>query len=809
MLIFFQGGGYSFGVRAEKPGNTWAFQNNGEPVEQDGIKLKETAVEDTYDKDTYGEFDVKLEVEGDVPIVKSEEKLDVVLAIDRSNSMKHNKRMVKAKAAAAAFIDKLLTDGEGKVRTDDKVKVGLVGFGGVNQEKTEPVLEFSPLSNNPSNLKEAVNGYTYYPAGLNSGATFTQAGLMKAYEILQDNNGHNKAIVLISDGEPTYAYKDENHNKVIGNGYDWYLKTIRETTIAEAEKIKGNNVTMYSLGVGVIDKGKKVLQNIATSADYYSDVDDAADNLNAELDKVADKIKPSIVNADIELKMNDMVEFNNSADLTQIKVEIKGADGADQDVLTAKADAIKKTVAWDSDAKTLSFGDITLDKDEVLNITYKAKLVEAHRDGNWKALNAAAVLYTEGKAKDSNKKLNFIIPEVKDKIPEVNDIVTTSIIVNKKWEGKIRDDIKSVTFNVFADGKPTNNIVTVEEDSDGKWTGTIALPKYNNGREINYTLEEQEIDGYERTIKYEKDTNGNFEFLVINKNVEKNTFTATLTKEWEGGVGNEVTFIFTDMDGGGSTYTTKLEKNQFNSAKLWSGTVSLPKYNSAGGDAHYLVTEKEIKGFTSNYPNGTEISADQPNVTFINTKAPITPDPNKPETPGTDTPDPNKPETPDTDTPTNPNNPVLPVVPSTPDNPSEPSTPGEPSTPTEPDTPVAPSVPPVNPPIDVPFIPDRIINEELIPEGDPVFDIVNEGDTPLGKAKVDKKEKTYTFIDDDKAPKGVAKIHDDNTLEVLKVFDDKTPQGRLPKTGGNSGNRLILVGVALLGLGMVIRKKIR
>ncbi|MGP1432766.1 MAG: hypothetical protein ACTTKP_00600 [Catonella sp.] len=77
-------GGYSFGVRAEEPEKTWAFQKNGELVEQDGIKLKETAVEDTYGQAPYGEFDVKLEVEGDVPIVKSKEKLDVVLAIDCS-----------------------------------------------------------------------------------------------------------------------------------------------------------------------------------------------------------------------------------------------------------------------------------------------------------------------------------------------------------------------------------------------------------------------------------------------------------------------------------------------------------------------------------------------------------------------------------------------------------------------------------------------------------------------------------------------------------------------------------------------------
>ncbi|MGP1612844.1 MAG: VWA domain-containing protein [Catonella sp.] len=733
MLVnIFGGGGYSFGVRAKEPENTWDFQNNGVLVEQDDIKLKETALEDTYSQDPYGEFDVKLEVEGDVPIVKSEEKLDVVLAIDRSNSMSHHKRMAKAKAAAAAFVDKLLTDGEGNVRTDNKVKVGLVGFGGVNQEKTEPVLEFSPLSDNPSNLKDAVNGYDYYPAGLNSGATFTQAGLMKAYEILQDDNGHNKAIVLISDGEPTYAY-DKQYKTVIGNGYDWFLKTIRTTTIAEAGKIKGNNVTIYSLGIGVDETGEGVLKQIATSDDYYSRVAGDAEKLQEELDKVADKIKPSIVNADIELTMNDMVEFKNAADLTEIKVEIKGPDGANQDALTAKADAIKKTVTWDSAAKTLSFGDITLDKGEVLNITYKAELVEAHRDGEWKALNETAVLYPEGKAKDSDKNLDFIIPEVKD-------IVTTSIIVNKKWEGTPKEGLK---------------------------VGLFSKESFNS--DVPTTSAVMPIAGKDNEEK------------IIFKNVKL-----------KDDLGNTIEYVAREIDADG-----KILKGEAGESFILEGK----KYNVSYDDDKFIITNTEDKVLTP--PDG---------------QTPGTPgsptEPSKPENPE-DKPKPEQPETPkkpeegnptEPTTPTDPGTPGQPFVPSTPYTPTEPSTPTEP---TVPSTPVTPSIPSVNPPIDVPFTPDRIINEELIPEGDPVFDIVNEGDTPLGKAKVDKKEKTYTFIDDDKAPKGVAKIHDDNTLEVVKVFDDKTPQGRLPKTGGNNGNRLILLGVALFGLGLIIRRKIR
>ena len=152
--------------------------------------------------------------------------------------------------------------------------------------------------------------------------------------------------------------------------------------------------------------------------------------------------------------------------------------------------------------------------------------------------------------------------------------------------------------------------------------------------------------------------------------------------------------------------------------------------------------------------------------------------------------------TPPAVTPSNPGNPVVPL-------------PDTPANPTTPDTPATPNIPSVNPPTNVPFTPDRIINPDLIPEGNPVFNIVDDKNTPLGDAKVNKDKGTYTFVDDGETPKGVAKIHDDNTLEVVKVFDNKTPQGSLPKTGGSNENVFVLLGGVLLGLGFVVRKKLK
>lgn len=281
------------------------------------------------------------------------------------------------------------------------------------------------------------------------------------------------------------------------------------------------------------------------------------------------------------------------------------------------------------------------------------------------------------------------------------------------------------------------------------------------------------------------------------------------------GSGAEIKYVAREIDTDG-----KILKGEAGE----SFTLDGKKYNVSYDDANFLITNTEDAESTppgGTTPPGGSTPPSEPSTPIVppateTPEKPATDTPTKPSEPTepgkpTEPTEPTKPSSPTEpttpDTPSTPETPVLPVVPMT-----TPETPTEPSSPTEstvPGTPATPSIPSVNPPIDVPFTPERIINEELIPEGNPVFDIVNEGDTPLGKAEINKEEKTYTFIDDDKAPKGVAKIHDDNTLEVLKVFDDKVPQGRLPRTGGSNGNRLILIGVALFGLGLIIRKKIR
>ena len=224
----------------------------------------------------------------------------------------------------------------------------------------------------------------------------------------------------------------------------------------------------------------------------------------------------------------------------------------------------------------------------------------------------------------------------------------------------------------------------------------------------------------------------------------------------------------------------------------------------------------------------------KPEVKPENPSTPATPvaiQPEKPSTPATPVAiQPEKPSTPATPEaikpsepvkpaepakPAKPSEPVTPSIPSNtaPSTPSTPSTPGNttPSTPSTPSVPVTPNttIPTVNPPTNVPFTPERIINSDLIPEGNPVFNIVDNNGKSIGTAEVNKDDGTYTFVDDGRTPQGIAKINKDNSLEVVKVFDGKTPKGTLPTTGGSSENGLVLLGFSLLGLGAIFRRKIK
>ena len=102
---------------------------------------------------------------------------------------------------------------------------------------------------------------------------------------------------------------------------------------------------------------------------------------------------------------------------------------------------------------------------------------------------------------------------------------------------------------------------------------------------------------------------------------------------------------------------------------------------------------------------------------------------------------------------------------------------------------------PSTPVVDIPNVPS--------PQGPATP--VNDGDEDNG----------VTEIDEDDVPQGDGKeVKKDNKAnkDTVDITDNKAPKGtaNLPKTGGEAGNFLSIIGLGLIGLGLVIRsRKIR
>ncbi|MBR6950390.1 MAG: Cna B-type domain-containing protein [Oscillospiraceae bacterium] len=81
--------------------------------------------------------------------------------------------------------------------------------------------------------------------------------------------------------------------------------------------------------------------------------------------------------------------------------------------------------------------------------------------------------------------------------PEVTKVEVTKVWTDADDKDGIRPD--SVTINLLADGKETGASVTLNKDNS--WKGTfINLPKYADGKEIEYTISEVAVEGYTTTI---------------------------------------------------------------------------------------------------------------------------------------------------------------------------------------------------------------------------------------------------------------------------------------------------------------------
>ena len=579
-----------------------------------------------------GRFDVELLVKGDGNTTIEEKNLDVVLVVDRSYDNMYKKKkndfdkIEAAKNTANKLVDYFLASG------NDKVKVGLVSFAGNRGGNPNPVLTHTQLTQNADELKKAIRGYR--AVGWNNSPVlmeaFTQAGLIKANEMLGTSNPNKKIIVLISGGEPTLSYgvaydfnsKIRASSNTPRDGYeiwsenswlspsspnkwkqgfddsgDWtpyYIKLskklidvpmgkgkeVKENTITEANNIKTkNNVEIFSVGIKA-DAAKKVLEDIASPSRYYANnISEAVVNEVVKNLKETKKVN-SIENGALEVRASEQV----NSELNSIKLTAENKDtAATAEEKADLAERVNKIIKNFVDG-VLTLGNITLGKNEALSIKYKAELKENYKDGNAYQILKAATLYPKG---INGYQDNFIAPTVKDMAYE-------TVVATKIWEGKPED----AKFGLFRKADAASTLEQVQnvnpkitKNSDSNWTIEFEGIK---GKAVDYVV--KELDGQGKPLNSGNIVSLKGKNYKITESGDGKTITntelinLTVTKEWGSDVPDiakqSVKFRITEN---GKNY-------ELNEKEGWTKTLSnLPLYKD-GNKINYSVVETEING---------------------------------------------------------------------------------------------------------------------------------------------------------------------------------------------------------------------
>lgn len=344
----------------------------------------------------------------------------------------------------------------------------------------------------------------------------------------------------------------------------------RKATISAANVIKNDKVKIYSVGIGLEDSaedgievkngkklGRDVLKGIADSGSYL-DAGAQAEELNKILESLAVDIHHNIVvNGTITDPMSKYVEYVAGS------AKVTSKENTDIEVPS------------EGNNNTLKVSNINLDKGEKLEVTYKVKLKDNWKDGEFHPANGETTLMPA----PNGTSMKFNVPEVKA------DAAKTLVTIKKQWVGdKVPASVNAVKFNIKANGTALDRQIEVKKDDN--WTKVIDdLPKYKAGSEIKYTVEEIDGKDYAKVgeVVSTPDKDGNLTFTATNRNTE--TINFTVKKEWSTTPDELKIDVAAKLYANGKLVEAKLLNND---EAIFD---KLPKYDEAGNEIKYTVKE--------------------------------------------------------------------------------------------------------------------------------------------------------------------------------------------------------------------------
>ena len=194
----------------------------------------------------------------------------------------------------------------------------------------------------------------------------------------------------------------------------------------------------------------------------------------------------------------------------------------------------------------------------------------------------------------------------------------TNLSVKKEWvldPALATNKPEKVVVSVLKNGVKDENL-TVELSAANGWKASFSnLPKQDaNGKEIVYTVSEEELAGFKAAISGSEKTG----FTISNYNGSR--VVIPVTKIWQG-KGPHPDHLNVQLFANGekvATYT-------LNKANAWQHSFDMPKLDANGKEIRYTVTEDSVAGYTATTQSNP--ATGYVNV-FVNKKNDNTPNPN-------------------------------------------------------------------------------------------------------------------------------------------------------------------------------------
>ncbi len=454
-----------------------------------------------------------------------------------------------------------------------------------NVEKTEVPVEKKWIGKavNEIEVKLLANGQEVQTAKLNEANSWKHT-----FKDLPKYDDNGKEITYTVKEVAIEGYE----SKIEGNAKDGFVitnKNLAKTEVPVEKKWIGKAVN--EIEVKLLANGKEVQTaklNEANSWKHtFKDLPVYDDN-GKEIVYTVKEVAIEGYESKIEGNAKDgFVITNKNLAKTEVPVEKKWIGKAVNEIevkLLANGKEVQTAKLNEANSWKHTFKDLPKYDDNGKEITYTVK--EVAIEGYESKI--------EGNAKDG-----FIITN--------RNVEKTQVPVEKKWIGKAVNEIE---VKLLANGK---EVQTAKLNEANSWKYTFKdLPVYDdNGKEIEYTVKEVAIEGYESKIE----GNAKDGFVITNKNLAKTE--VPVEKKWIGKAVNEIEVKL--LANGKEVQSAKL-----NEANSWKHTFKdLPKYDDNGKEITYTVKEVAIEGYESKIEGNAKDGFVITNKNLAKTEVPV------------------------------------------------------------------------------------------------------------------------------------------------------------------------------------------